>query len=214
MKQHQNYNRLTLPALIYRASLLIILGISASFLSPRSLLAETINICVICNDPGKVYQCGIAYEPVSETLSEPNRQGLQLACIQEIAKYGNHSQCASSRKTGDACGGEPYTLKDQSSLYTPRETVVETDAPPADISPTPEIQKQKPEEQPTLVDSTEKTYEQAKETVKDSYEKTSETVKTGYDKTKTTVKTVGDSIGSAAKTTYNCLTSFFTKCSE
>lgn len=214
MKPYKDENRQPNRIGLYRTGLPLILGVITSLLSPGNLQAETINICVICNDPGKVYQCGIAYQPVGGTLSEPNRQGLQLACIQEIAKYGNHSQCAASRKTGADCGGEPYTLKDQSSLYTPRETVEETDQPPADISPATEQKKQPPEEQPTLVDSTEKTYEQAKETVKDGYKKTSDTVKSGYDKTKSTVKNVGDSIGSAAKTTYNCLTSFFTKCSE
>lgn len=181
------------------------------FVGPGSIaIAEQYSVCVICNDPGKVYQCSIDFEPAGGVFREPNEKGIQFACIQEVAKYGNHGQCAASRKTASECGGEPYTLKNQAMLYQPPKNL-EQETEELSNTPPPATP---PKKQPTLVETTEKTYDKAKETVSKSYEKTSDTVKSGYDKTKDTVKSVGDTIGSAAKTTYKCLTSFFQKCSE
>ncbi|GJM02502.1 MAG: hypothetical protein DHS20C08_10030 [Rhodomicrobium sp.] len=218
----QKSNLLKAPTCaIKRLKLSLSLSLTASVFLPLIILsqpatAETFSVCVICNEPGKVYQCGITYQSLDGVYRQPNEKGLQFACIQEVAKYGNHSKCAASRKTAAECGGEPYTLKNQAILYSPpknleKEAEKITNAPPP---ATPDKSK----EQPTLVETTEKTYDKAKDTVSKSYEKTTDTVKTGYDKTsstvKKTVKTVGDSIGSAAKTTYNCLTSFFQKCKD
>lgn len=183
------------------------------------VFAEEISICVICNDPGKVYQCSISYKQTGYqpdgTINTPNRQGLQFACIQEIANYGKHGQCGASRQTPTQCGGEPYTLKDQSALYktTPAATTDETNTPPDENN-----DAIKEQHRPSLVESTQKSYDKASDNVKKGYDNTKSTVKKGYKKTtstvKKTVKTVGDSIGSAAKTTYNCLTSWFNKCSN
>ncbi len=201
---------------------------------PAAARADEFSVCVICNDPGKVYQCSLSYQPPEGSISGPNQRGLQFACIQEVARYGNHGQCAANRKTALECGGEPYRLRNQSVLYQPNpvEAIEEPDTSseqpdqpivtkqdpqdPADVEAPVKVKKK--DQQPSLVDTTEQTYEATKDTVKKGYEKTSDSVKTGYDKTsdtvKKTVKSVGDGIGSAAKTTYNCLTSFFQKCSN
>lgn len=189
------------------------------------------SVCVICNEPGKVYQCyypapdGVLAKPQSdqylpdqevkkvERVAPVNVRGLQFACIQELAQYGNHGQCAADRKTTAECGGEPYDLKQTAALnggdVTPS-TIDQTEGNAAEVAP---VQKK-----PTLVDETKKTYQKTTETVKKGYNSTADTVESGYKKTsktvKKTVETVGDSIGDAAKTTYKCLTSFFQKCGK
>lgn len=156
--------------------------------------AEDISVCVICNDPGKVYQC--SYNDPYLTNSTINLSGLQFACIKEVAQYGNHGQCAAARKSITECNGLPYTLKHTAGLYKPDQTPEENA----------ELQEQPPKKQPpTLVDSTTKTYNQTKETIQNGYKKTTKTVKK-------TVKSVGNTIGDAASTTYDCITSFFKKC--
>lgn len=217
-----------------RALTFILCTAAAAFMSlsaPDKAQAEEFSVCVICNDPGKVYQCSLSYEPPEGSISTPNQRGLQFACIQEVARYGKHGQCAASRQTAQQCGGEPYTLRNQSVLYQPRSSEPEIIEEAAPEQPSQRIERsedpteveapvrvKKKDQKPSLVDTTGETYEATKETVKKGYEKTSDTVKSGYDKTsstvKKTVKSVGDGIGSAAKTTYNCLTSFFQKCSE
>lgn len=182
------------------------------------------SVCVICNEPGKVYQCyypapdGVSHQAQSnqylpdqeaqkvEKVLPVNVRGLQFACIQEIAQYGNHGQCAAARKTAAECGGEPYDLKQT-------EILKEKNAAPA------VEQAQEPQEKvvpapnkPTLVDETKKSYKKTSETVKKGYKSTADTVESGFKKTTKTVKNVGDKIGDAAKTTYKCLTSFFQKC--
>ena len=193
-----------------------------SFLFPLSLLhaneleGEGYTACVVCNEPGKVYQC--KYQPQTlntETPSSPltiNVKGLQFACIQEIAQYGGHGQCAYVRKSSTDCNGEIYTLKNTSSIEQVRspQTIDEGQ------SSTDEALKPKEKPQPTLVDETKKTYKTTTKSVQKTFDKTSETVKKTYDKTsnavKDSVKSVGQGIGDAASTTYKCITSFFQKC--
>ena len=183
-------------------SLLILL-----LIAPANLVqAANIDVCVICNNPNKVYQCRFESQP-RQVLSL-NMKGVQFACIKEIAQYGEHGQCAAVRNQTTECNGEPYVLKETAGLYKPEQPEV---TPEAEVTEQPK--KKSP---PTLVGETEKTYEKTKETVEKSYEKTKETVSKGYEKTettvKTTVKTVGESISDAASTTYNCLKSFFSNC--
>ncbi len=190
----------------------LLLTIAGSVSTPFPALAEEMSVCVICNDPGKVYQCrfGTAetqsgYQPDQTTnLNNVNIKGLEFSCIQEIAQYGAHGQCAANRKNPTECGGELYYLKNRSAVELkpdnqPEEQPIEAARPP----------KQKP---PTLVDETKKTYKQTTKSVQKGYNKTTETVKKGYDSTKSTVKSVGETIGDAATTTYKCITSFFNKC--
>jgi hypothetical protein len=189
-----------------------------------------VGACVICNDPGKVYQCTFkqsSYQPDTSGQTDVSRQpevtgqsptvnikGLQFACIQEIAQYGGHAQCAAVRKSFKDCNGEVYQLKNSAS--------VEQILIPATPKPEQELQESNVEpskkEQPTLVGETQKTYKKTTKTVKKTFDKTSNTVKKTYDKTsnvvKKSVKSVGQGIGDAASTTYECLTSFFTKCGK
>lgn len=189
-----------------------------------------VGACVICNDPGKVYQCTFkqsSYQPDASGQTDVSRQpevtgqsptvnikGLQFACIQEIAQYGGHAQCAAVRKSFKDCNGEVYQLKNSASVeqvLIPATPKPEQDLKESNVEPP-------KKDQPTLVGETQKTYKKTTKTVKKTFDKTSKTVKKTYDKTsnvvKKSVKSVGQGIGDAASTTYECLTSFFTKCGK
>ncbi len=176
--------------------------LTGCFVALPVLNAETINICVICNEPGKVYQCTLD-SPAPVT---PNKKGVQFACIQEIAQYGAHGQCATLRKDEESCQGAPYRLKNTAALYQPPET--------SEPEPAQTVQPHKP----NLVDDAKTTFKNTQETVEKGYDSTKETVKKGYETTTKTVektaKKVGNSITDAASTTYECLTSFFKKCGD
>ncbi len=182
----------------------IVAGI-ACFSHP--VLADQLSVCVVCNDPGKVYQC--TFNTVDVGNVSPNIRGFHFACIKELAQYGEHSQCAARRNDTIACSGEPYTLKNAQSLYKPELEAEALAEGEQEISP-PSQQKK----QPTLVDSTSKTYKKAVDSVEQGYESTKETVKKGYKSTTKTVKSVGDKINDAAKTTYDCVMSLFSDCSN
>lgn len=171
--------------------------------APSELRADPYTVCIICNEPGKIYQCSLEM-PLNKV---PNQKGVQFACIKEIAQYGDHGQCATVRKAPGTCQGEPYRLKNTAELWAPQQTDQEREQ---------QAEKAAPPVRPNLVDDAKTTYKNTKETVEKGYDKTKETVKEGYDKTTSTVtktvKNVGDSISDAASTTYDCLTSFFQKC--
>ena len=183
-------------------------GIVASFACFSSpVLADQLSVCVVCNDPGKVYQC--TFNTVDVANVSPNIRGFHFACIKELAQYGEHSQCAARRNDTIACNGEPYTLKSAQGLYKPEtegEALIE-----GEPETSPPVQHKK---QPTLVDSTSKTYKKAIDSVEQGYESTKNTVKKGYKSTTKTVKSVGDKINDAAKTTYDCVMSLFSDCSN
>lgn len=174
--------------------------------------------CVICNDPGKVYQCTFkssSYQPDTAGQSRTiNIKGLHFACIQEIAQYGGHGQCAAVRKSINDCNGEIYQLKNKASV----EQILVPVKPETDQLPQESNAKSPQKDQPTLVGETKKTYKKTTKSVKKTFDNTSKTVKKTYDKTSTvvkkSVKSVGQGIGDAASTTYDCLTSFFTKCGK
>lgn len=206
----------------FYCSMVISLTLSLSF-STQVLAtdthSETVGACVICNDPGKVYQCTYkpsSYQPEATGLSPTiNIKGLQFACIQEIAQYGGHGQCAADRRSYENCKGEVYHLKNTRSveqLYSP------ANKPKDDQTPYERNLKPAEKPQPTLVDETKKTYKKTSKTVKKTLDKTTKTVQKTYDKTsnvvKKSVKQVGKGIGDAASTTYDCLTSFFQKCGK
>ena len=176
--------------------------LAGCFVALPVLKAETINICVICNEPSKVYQCTLDSAP----HITPNKKGVQFACIQEIAQYGGHGQCATLRKDEESCQGEPYRLKNTAVLYQPPET--------GQPEPEQTVQPHKP----NLMDDAKTTFKKTQKTVEKGYDSTKETVKKGYETTTTTVektaKKVGNSISDAASTTYECLTSFFKKCGD
>jgi len=195
---------------LYQSRIMRFLGVGiiagfACFSSP--VLADQLSVCVVCNDPGKVYQC--TFDTVDVANASPNIRGFHFACIKELAQYGEHSQCAARRNDTIACNGEPYSLKNAQSLYKPEQND-EPLAESAPDSPTPTKSKK----QPTLVDSTSKTYKKAIDSVGQGYENTKKTVKKGYKSTTKTVKSVGDKINDAAKTTYDCVMSLFSDCSN
>lgn len=169
----------------------------------RPAIAGDISTCVICNEPNKVYQC--TYSSPELTSSTVNLNGLQFACIKEVAQYGSHSQCAANRKSVIECNGEPYSLKNGSQLLQQTQT------------PTPDIEMQAEKtppvkQPPTLVDSTNKTIRNTKNSLKKGLDNTKNNIQKGYDKTKDAVNTVGKGIKGASKSTYECVMSFFKNC--
>ena len=191
---------------------------SASLVRANELHLGKYSACVVCNEPGKVYLCTYSTKAQSldggVSLPTINIKGLQFACIQEIAQYGGHGQCAYVRKSLADCKGEEYTLKNTAAVEQKR-TPETNEGDHADVD---EALKEKDTSQPTLVDETKKTYNSATKSVKKTIDNTSKTVQKTYDKTtdavKDSVKSVGKGIGNAASTTYKCVTSFFQKCGE
>lgn len=198
---------------LFKCAFALLIGFCTCLHIAKQAHAAEASACVICNDPGKVYQCNyksaLGYTPANQSqITTINIKGLQFACIQEIAQYGGHSQCAAARRTVAECNGELYNLKNNASLEQKVTPVEQVDA--AEGAQGQPLPKDKP--QPTLVGETEKTYKKTTKSVKKTYNKTTQTVKKTFDKTTSAVKTVGKGIGNAASTTYNCLTSFFKKC--
>lgn len=213
---HMAFARAILSFCFITAALSVAFQTKALAADPHS---EVIGACVICNDPGKVYQC--TYKPSTyhpETTGHSpsiNIKGLQFACIQEIAQYGGHGQCAADRRSYENCNGEVYHLKNSRAV---EQIFVPAHKPKDDQSLQGQELKPTKKPQPTLVDETQKTYKKTTKTVKKTINKTTKSVQKTYDKTsdvvKKSVKSVGKGIGDAASTTYDCLTSFFQKCGK
>lgn len=179
-------------------------------LVPAIASADNGSVCVICNEPAKVYQCNYSLGDNITSLTGLNVKGLQFSCIKEIANYGGHGQCAAARRSIENCNGEPYQLRES----PPQVTTDDSEAlPPIDETDGERVVKKEP---PTLVDTTQKTYEQTTTGLKKGYDKTTKTVEKGYKKTtstvKKTVKSIGSTIGDAASVTYDCVVSLFTEC--
>ena len=187
----------------------LFLAALAATLAPGSATAEQGSVCVICNEPARVYQCNYTLNENLTSLTGVNIKGLQFNCIKEIADYGGHGQCAAARRTSQNCNGEPYQLRNvPAPLRVDQQEVLAGEEE--------QIEKPITREQPTLVETSKETYKKTTSGIKKGYEKTAETVEDGYKKTtsgvKNTVKSIGSTIGDAASVTYDCVVSFFTKC--
>ena len=199
----------------YRSFIFVFIS---AFITPLSVQAGNGTVCVICNEPAKVYQCNFGTGDNLSSLAGLNTKGLQFSCIQEIADYGGHGQCAAARRSEQNCNGEPYQLKssppglnDADGDDTYQENA-ENYGPETSEQPDTEIK----EEKSTLVDATKNTYKNTASGIKKGYNKTTETVEKGYKKTtsavKNTVKSIGSTIGDAASGTYDCVVSLFSDC--
>ena len=193
--------------------------------------------CVTCAGPDKIYLCTVdTGGAASAGLSQ------QLYCIRELARQGGHDSCSVKRKAQAGCNGEPHTLVyggDNGSIggpviVTTPKIVTTPDARPepdvrqtdAEATPNPSAQPADSSGQPGAGDPAaistpaiakpppaakgppKTVVELAKRAAASSKKQLSnagQAVKGG-------VKSAGKTVGKAAKKTWDCLTSFFTKC--
>lgn len=184
----------------------LIASLALTFVPQITANAEEASVCVICNEPAKVYQCNYSNLTTTANVKTINIKGVHFSCIREIAEYGSHGQCAAARNVNNNCNGEPYQLKSLPAVTIKQPEKEDTDGTALKEEDT------QPQKQPTLVETTEETYKQTTKQIKEGVEKTTTTVKKGYDQTTETVKSIGNSIGDAATGTYNCVISLFQNC--
>jgi hypothetical protein len=145
------------------------------------------NVCVTCEGPATAYSCSM--EPGAEARSG---RGLQIMCIQEIARRYNHASCSVRRNQVGACNGrvhmlpsrraEPTGPNDAAAATTPKSEPDEG-APKNKVAP-------KSSEPKTVL-------ELAKRTA---------------DTTEKEIKRSARTVSRAARSTWRCLSSFFSEC--
>jgi hypothetical protein len=150
--------------------------------------------CVACTEPKALYRC------VIDGAQPGGGQPLQLLCITAMAKDGGHATCSVKRGTVFECDGiirrVPWTALNASEPQ-PAQPPVASPAPKSEPATA-----AKPEGPPqTVVEMAKRANEQ---TVKD--------MKQAGEKMKEGAKSVGETIGTVTKKTWDCMTSFFTRC--
>ena len=149
--------------------------------------------CVSCTGPNAVYRC------IIDGAKPGGAQPLQLLCVTTLAKEGGHATCSVKGGTVFACDGQIKRLswaalnqapeqpgQDKAERPAAKADAAKTDAKPADQDPP-----------KTMVDLAKRANEQAAEQMKKANENMKEQAK---------------SFGNATKKTWECLTSFFTRC--
>lgn len=159
--------------------------------------------CVSCSDPDAVYRCIIdGARPASGTP-------LQMFCVTKMAEMGKHGACSINRVTVLECNGRtvrvampappappPPAIAAPAPPPPPRTTIAP--APPAvptpAVAPPPAPAPAPPAEAPKSPDTLVGVIKQAGKASKE------------------TLQSTGRAIGDGAKKTWNCVTSFFSRC--
>lgn len=201
--------------------------------------AAATEYCVVCAGPEATYRCQVDGAPASGSETDPR---MQLLCISQLAKAGQHDNCSINRKTtdpnaGETCAGELRIIAAPSSPLpgaAPAATAVETPGTPqphpplgaeavhlpdtthADPAHGASPDEGHPEKVPQTVE------ELAGQTVKSSKENlqkagdaiggTGNAIAGGAKQAGEKIGDAGSAVGSAAKKTWNCLTSLFSDC--
>jgi hypothetical protein len=159
--------------------------------------AEAQEYCVACSGPNALYRC------VIEGAQPRGGQSLQMLCVTTMAKEGGHATCSVKRGTVFECEGAVKRVP-WAALKTPQESdatqpqpgaiqVAPTPGPTASPAhtPAPAAPVPAPEAPPQTL------LELAKRT---------------NDKTAEQIKKAGETVMDATKKTWDCMTSFFTRC--
>ena len=159
--------------------------------------------CVACTEPNAVYRC------IVENAQPGGSQPLQMMCITAMAKQGGHATCGIKRGTVFDCDGAvkriPWTALNPSeqpgvSPAPPRQSAAEP--PPPSSSPAAPEPKADPEQPPKTI----------LEMAKRANEKSAEQMQKANENMKEQAKATGEAFAKATKKTWECLSSFFTRC--
>lgn len=160
--------------------------------------------CVSCSEPDALYRCIIdGARPASGTP-------LQMFCVTKMAELGRHGSCSINRVTVLECNGRTVRVAMPAPAAPPAPAIVAPAPPPAPppstfvpapppAAPTPTAAPPPapappPPEAPKSPDTLVGVIEQAGKASKEKLQST------------------GRAIGSGAKKTWNCVTSFFSRC--
>jgi hypothetical protein len=151
--------------------------------------AEAQEFCVACSGPNGLYRC------IIDNAQPGGGQSLQALCTTTLAREGKHASCNVTGGTVFQCDGQIRRIPWRSVSREPAPANVQAPAPAAKAEP-------KADEPPrTMVDLMKRNNEQAAEQIKKNNEAIKEQT-----------KSVGEAIGSATKKTWDCMSSFFTRC--
>ena len=157
--------------------------------------------CVACTEPNAVYRC------VIDGAQPGGSQPLQMLCITAMAKQGSHGTCGIKRGTVFDCDGQVKRVP-WSAINAP---------PPAPAAPAaPAKQSAVEPPQPAAPAGTKADPEEPPQTIlemaKRANEKTAEQMKKANDNMKEQAKSTGEAFAKASKKTWDCVSSFFTRC--
>jgi hypothetical protein len=150
-------------------------------------------VCVICSEPDAVYNCQLE-NGSSLRAGDPR---LNLLCITELARAGNHASCSARRQQSGPCEGQVRTV-----AIGPAPQLAPSAA--ADGGPQPveaNLERRKAEPPETVEELAKRTANSSKEQLVKATESVGEVAK----------KTTG-AVEDAARKSWDCLSSLFKKC--
>jgi hypothetical protein len=160
-------------------------GLVCCVLTGRAVAQE---YCVSCTEPNAVYRC------VIEGAQPGGSQPLQMLCITTMAKQGGHATCGIKRGTVFDCDGPVKRIPWAALNAPPPAAAVPGKQSDAEPSPPPgwtAEAKPEPQEPPKTV---------------------LEMAKRANENTAAQLKQANENMKTQAKKTWECVTSFFTRC--
>lgn len=179
--------------------------------------ASALEYCVTCEGPPAMYRCVI-----DGTADGPGKDPTaSLHCISQMATHGKHQQCAVSRGAPFPCPGLTAMVEPPKGMPAPppsatpaADTPLPSGHAPRDVITEPEhVETHKPE--PSKVPRT--VEELAGQTVRSSQEglkQAGDAIGGTAKKAGEQIGNAGSAIGNAATTTWNCIASLFSSCSN
>lgn len=161
----------------------LVLGLICCAMTGRAVAQE---YCVSCTEPNAVYRC------VIEGAQPGGSQPLQVLCITTMAKQGGHATCSVKRGTVFDCDGPvkriPWAALNAPPAPAPgQQTAVQ---PPPAPGPTADTKPDGGEPPKTVL----------------------EMAKRANEKTAAQLKQANEKMKAQAKKTWECVSSFFTRC--
>jgi hypothetical protein len=184
--------------------------------------ANAAELCVKCTGPDANYACIVNGATTASTADA----AIKLYCITALAKAGPHASCAIDRDNKPPCQGERRELpvpdalehvldvQSGSQSATPPSAPVTTGVPTA-VQPLPanaaaQQQPAQPENAPpkTVQEMVEKGAQSAGAGISETGKSAGEAAQS----TGTALQKAGSAVAKAAKNSWECLSSFFSKC--
>jgi hypothetical protein len=201
--------------------------------------AAATEYCVVCAGPETTYRCQVEGTPADGQETDPR---LQLLCISQLAKAGQHDNCSINRKPAETCTGELKIIAAPNApLPGASPATTGADAPgatpyapigagtqrqsgtlqPSDLAPnnpahetsTDEAHTEKvPQTMEELAGQTVKNSKENLQKAGDAIGGTGNAIAGGAKQAGEKIGDAGGAVGNAAKKTWNCLTSLFSDC--
>ena len=179
-------------------------------------MANALEYCVTCEGPPAMYRCVI-----KDTEDGPGKNpSVSLFCTTQMAARGHHQSCSVSRGAPFPCPGLTAILEEPAELPTLAAPPPDAPLPERESATEPATLPPAPKDAPAQKASSKvpRTVEElAGQTVKsskDGLQQAGEAIGGTAKKAGEQIGNAGSAIGNAATTTWNCLTSLFSKCSS